>query len=130
MADPDELLLAIDCGTQSVRALLIDLDGAIVAKRQHALNDYKSLQDNWLEYDAEAFWRAAASVCRDLWRAHGDLNSRTKGLVRDNAARVARAARRGWQAAAAHYHLARSTRAQRARRACRCCGASRSRRLG
>jgi sugar (pentulose or hexulose) kinase len=77
----DELLLAIDCGTQSVRALLIDLAGAIVAKRQHALNDYKSPQDNWLEYDAEAFWRSTAAVCRDLWSAHGDLKSHAKGLV-------------------------------------------------
>jgi len=29
----DELLLAIDCGTQSVRALLVDLAGEIVAMR-------------------------------------------------------------------------------------------------
>ncbi len=33
-ASSDEPLLAIDCGTQSVRALLIDLKGNIVAKRQ------------------------------------------------------------------------------------------------
>jgi hypothetical protein len=41
----DELLLAIDCGTQSVRALLIDLGGTIVAKRQQALENYSSVRE-------------------------------------------------------------------------------------
>ena len=44
----DELLLAIDCGTQSVRALLIDLGGTIVAKRQQALESYSSVREGWL----------------------------------------------------------------------------------
>ena len=51
-ASSDELLLAIDCGTQSVRALLIDLKGNIVAKRQRTLDGYTSAQDGWLEHDA------------------------------------------------------------------------------
>ena len=54
----DELLLAIDCGTQSVRALVIDLGGNIVAKRQQALEGYTSAREGWLEHDAEAFWQA------------------------------------------------------------------------
>ena len=32
-ASSDALVLAVDCGTQSVRALLVDLEGNIVAKR-------------------------------------------------------------------------------------------------
>ncbi len=77
----DELLLAIDCGTQSVRALLIDLKGIIVAKRQRTLDGYVSAQDGWLEHDAEAFWQASASVCRALWAENSDLKARTKGVV-------------------------------------------------
>ncbi len=80
-ASSDELLLAIDCGTQSVRALLIDLNGNIVLKRQRTLDGYTSAQDGWLEHDAEAFWQASASVCRGLWSETPDLKSRTKGVV-------------------------------------------------
>jgi sugar (pentulose or hexulose) kinase len=77
----DEFLLAIDCGTQNVRALLVDLHGTILAKRQQALNDYTSLHDGWLEHDAEGFWQAAAGVCRGLWLEHANLRSRIKGVV-------------------------------------------------
>ena len=80
-ASSDELLLGIDCGTQSVRALLIDLNGNIVSKRQRTLSGYTSAQDGWLEHDAEAFWQASASVCRGLWSETPDLKSRTKGVV-------------------------------------------------
>ncbi|MFY7865302.1 FGGY-family carbohydrate kinase [Roseateles sp.] len=76
-----ELLLAIDCGTQSVRALLVDLHGNIRAKCQQPLDDYISLQPGWLEHDAEAFWQAAASVCRGLWAQHADLRACVKGVV-------------------------------------------------
>ena len=77
----DELLLAIDCGTQSVRALAIDLTGNIVAKTQCAFDDYLAPSENWLEHDACSFWSAAASVCRRLINDHGELKSRIKGVV-------------------------------------------------
>ena len=77
----DELLLAIDCGTQSVRALLIDLGGTIVAKRQQVLESYSSAREGWLEHDAEAFWQATAAVCRGLLSERADLRPRTKGLA-------------------------------------------------
>jgi sugar (pentulose or hexulose) kinase len=77
----DELLLAIDCGTQSVRALIVDLKGNIVAKRQQALEAYVSPQEGWLEHDAEAFWQASAAVCRDLWAERTELKARVKGLA-------------------------------------------------
>ena len=77
----DPLLLAIDCGTQSVRALLVDLAGNIVAKRQRTLDGYVSAEDGWLEHDAEAFWQASAAVCRGLWADAPALKPRVKGVV-------------------------------------------------
>lgn len=61
-----ELLLALDCGTQSVRALLVDLHGNIVARAQHAFTGYFGLRDGWHEHDAEGFWQASADTCRRL----------------------------------------------------------------
>ncbi len=77
----DELVLAVDCGTQSVRALLVDLKGNIVAKRQQALEAYSSAQAGWLEHDAEAFWTASAAVCRGVFLERPDLKPRVKGMA-------------------------------------------------
>lgn len=62
-----DLLLAIDLGTQSVRALLFTTDGRLVARRQQALTDYERAQPGWMTHDGDAFWRAAAGCCRALW---------------------------------------------------------------
>lgn len=76
-----ELLLAIDCGTQSVRALIFDLAGDIVARTQHPFDRYASPQDGWLEHDADGFWQSVAAVCRDLAGAHPALVGRIAGLA-------------------------------------------------
>ncbi|MDP1902447.1 MAG: FGGY-family carbohydrate kinase [Rubrivivax sp.] len=80
-AASDELLLAIDCGTQSVRALLVGLDGEMAARCQVALDGYLSLHPGWMEHDADAFWRAAAQACQGLWQTHAALRARVKGVV-------------------------------------------------
>jgi sugar (pentulose or hexulose) kinase len=77
----DPLLLALDCGTQSVRALLVDPHGVILARAQQAFTDYVALQEGWLEHDAEAFWQASAAVCRRLQQAEPLLFGRIAGVA-------------------------------------------------
>jgi len=67
---PDDLLLSIDCGTQSVRALLFDPRGELVAKSQVNLDDYVVSRPGWMEHDTDGFWSAAAQACQKLWVAH------------------------------------------------------------
>jgi sugar (pentulose or hexulose) kinase len=76
-----ELLLAIDAGTQSVRALLFDLEGKLVARTQQPLKDYVAPQPGWLEHDVEAFWNATSQVCRKLWLEHPELRDRVRGVA-------------------------------------------------
>lgn len=64
MTDP--LLLALDCGTQSVRALLVDTRGNVRGKAQQPLSGYVSHQAGWHEHDAHTLWQAAADVCRQV----------------------------------------------------------------
>ena len=64
----DELLLSIDCGTQSVRALLFDLRGKPVAQSQLRLDGYATPQPGWHEHDVDAFWQQVAGACCQLWR--------------------------------------------------------------
>jgi sugar (pentulose or hexulose) kinase len=62
-----ELLLSIDCGTQSVRALLFDPAGELVGRAQEPLTNYRVPQPAWLEHDGEGFWEATARCCQGLW---------------------------------------------------------------
>ncbi|MEK8030602.1 FGGY-family carbohydrate kinase [Ideonella sp. DXS29W] len=79
----DPWMLSLDLGTQSVRALLIDLRGEVRGKAQLAFDQYVSLQEGWHEHDAETFWQAAASVCRRVLQAHAHDHAaeRVQGLT-------------------------------------------------
>ena len=66
MSEQDHLL-AIDQGTQSVRALLYDLKGNLVAKSQVALEPYYSEQPGWAEQDPLYYWRSLCTACQTLW---------------------------------------------------------------
>src|SRR5258706_12882455 len=78
---PDDLLLTIDNGTQSVRAVLFDLQGRLVAKQQHAFDDYRSPQPGWHEHDIDAFWLATADVCQRLWAEHPQAKAALRGVA-------------------------------------------------
>jgi len=78
---PDDLLLSIDCGTQSARALLFDPLGNLVAKSQVALDDYVVEQPGWMSHDVEGFWAACARACRQLWLAHPELAAAVRGVT-------------------------------------------------
>lgn len=60
-------LLAIDNGTQSVRALLFDLAGNPVGKGKVELEPYYSEHPGWAEQDPEYYWRSLGEACRQLW---------------------------------------------------------------
>ena len=59
-----DYLLAIDNGTQSVRALLFDTQGKLVDKTQVMMTTYTTPQPGWVENDPEEFWRALCSACQ------------------------------------------------------------------
>jgi sugar (pentulose or hexulose) kinase len=59
-------LLAIDVGTQSVRALLFDAAGALLAKAKVPIEPYVAAHPGWAENDPELYWSAAGDACRAL----------------------------------------------------------------
>lgn len=61
------LILAIDFGTQSVRALAYARSGECVAKCQTPVTDYQHPEPGWSEHDVEGFWTLLADSCRGLW---------------------------------------------------------------
>lgn len=79
-AASDELILAIDNGTQSVRALLFDLAGNLVAKSQETLTPYYAEHPGWAENDPEYYWQGVANACQKLWQTADVDKSRIKGV--------------------------------------------------
>jgi sugar (pentulose or hexulose) kinase len=59
-------LLAIDVGTQSVRALLFDPVGTLVARAKIPIEPYVARHPGWAENDPELYWGAMGEACRAL----------------------------------------------------------------
>ena len=67
--------LSIDVGTQSVRAILFDPAGNLVAMGRVPIEPYVSPQPGWAEQDPEVWWNAIGEACRKLWKAAAALES-------------------------------------------------------
>jgi sugar (pentulose or hexulose) kinase len=76
-----DYLLAIDNGTQSVRALIFDLRGHLVDKAQVDITSYQSPQPGWVENDPEEFWAALCQACQHLWANTRVPKSSIRGVV-------------------------------------------------
>jgi len=68
---PAENLLAIDNGTQSVRALLFDPRGNLLAKQRVPIQAYFSSAPGLAEQDPQVFWDAVCQACQGLWQQPG-----------------------------------------------------------
>ena len=66
--DVGDLILTIDNGTQSIRALIFDLKGNLVAKSRIELEAYFSNNPGWAEQNADYFWQMLAQCCQQLWQ--------------------------------------------------------------
>jgi sugar (pentulose or hexulose) kinase len=77
-----DLILAIDNGTQSLRALLFDAHGRLQAKEQVVFQEpYYARQPGWAEQDPEVFWSALCLACQRLWRRDALLKSRVAAVA-------------------------------------------------
>ena len=76
-----DLILAIDAGTQSTRALLFDLGGTLIAMKRIPIEPYYSAQPGWAEQDAEVYWKALCDACQGLWKMKGVDNKRIAGVA-------------------------------------------------
>jgi sugar (pentulose or hexulose) kinase len=61
-------VLAIDCGTQSVRALIFDLRGNLVHKVRVPIEPYFSVKPGWAEQHPTVFWENLCAACQQLWQ--------------------------------------------------------------
>ncbi len=76
-----DLLLAIDNGTQSLKALVFDLEGQLLAREQVKFTPYYSEHPGWAEQDPEVFWQALCQACQGLWSRHRVDKERIAGVT-------------------------------------------------
>ncbi len=76
-----ELILAIDVGTQSVRAGLVDLTGAVHHLVKTAIEPYFSAQPGWAEQDPEYYWKTVCDVCRQVLAADPSARGRLQAVT-------------------------------------------------
>jgi sugar (pentulose or hexulose) kinase len=75
------LVVSIDVGTQSIRALVFDQSGALLDKSQVALDGYTHPQAGWMEHEAEGFYASVCVALKRLWSQGIVDPARVKGLV-------------------------------------------------
>lgn len=61
-----KVVLSIDCGTQSVRAMLFDQHGELLGKCKRGFQAYSSPHPDWAEQDADLYWENLSEVTRQL----------------------------------------------------------------
>jgi sugar (pentulose or hexulose) kinase len=76
-----DLLLAIDNGTQSLKALIFNLEGQLVAKEVVAFTPYFSDHPAWAEQDPNVFWNSLCRACQGLWQHHPRFKERIAGIA-------------------------------------------------
>lgn len=74
-------LLAIDHGTQSVRALIFDLRGNLIAKSRVTITPYYSKEPGWAEQDPEYYWKSVCEACQKLWAMPGVKKEAIAGVA-------------------------------------------------
>ncbi|KZY32688.1 MULTISPECIES: FGGY-family carbohydrate kinase [unclassified Oleiphilus] len=65
----EQYIFTIDNGTQSVRAIIFDTQGNLIAKGKQELEPYFSSQPGWAEQDPEYYWSSLKKACDKLWAA-------------------------------------------------------------
>lgn len=77
----DPLILAIDNGTQSVRALLFDTRGNLVGKGKQDIEPYFSREPGWAEQHPDYFWEQLGEACKLLWSSTEATPDRVAGVT-------------------------------------------------
>lgn len=77
----DDQLLAIDVGTQSVRAIVFDPTGTVVGLAKIPIEPYVSPRPGWAEQDPELYWRSIGEACRRVLAEPGVRREAIAGLT-------------------------------------------------
>jgi len=75
-----DLILSIDCGTQSLRALVFDAEGTLVDKRKIEYPPYEGGEPGRAEQDPRVYWNALCAATKSLAENRPELFSALGGI--------------------------------------------------
>ena len=73
-------ILSIDCGTQSLRAIIFSLKGEILAMQRIPFEPYISLNPGWAEQGSEVYWEALKKACQLLKEENAEYFKQIAGV--------------------------------------------------
>jgi len=76
----EKYILSIDCGSQSIKALIFDNNGDLAAKVQKVFPPYDAPKPNWAERDVEVFWKSLCGVTKGMKKEFPNLFSKIEGV--------------------------------------------------
>lgn len=74
-------VLAIDCGTQSLRTLIYDGEGHLLAKIQENYEPYFSTEPGYAEKDPDEYWQVCIACFHKLNQNYGEYLSNVKAIT-------------------------------------------------
>lgn len=77
----NELILAIDAGTQSIRAAMVDAGGVLHGLVKTPIEPYFSERPGWAEQEPEYYWRVLAETCQKLIHSDGAIRDRIAAVT-------------------------------------------------
>jgi len=77
----EKLILAIDCGTQSTRALIFNGEGMLLDKKKVEYEPYMRGEPGRAEQDARIYWNSLVAACRDLASRRPELMAAVAGMA-------------------------------------------------
>jgi sugar (pentulose or hexulose) kinase len=76
----DKTILAIDCGTQSLRAIIFSQKGKLLERVQIEYEPYFYRHPGWAEQHPELYWDSLAKACQKLKSLNKEIFSRIAGI--------------------------------------------------
>ena len=74
-------ILAIDAGTQSLRAMVFDVEGMLIARVQTPFEPPDAPKQGWAEQSVASFWYALCLACNELWQHPEVDRNRLAGMT-------------------------------------------------
>ncbi|QGY47259.1 carbohydrate kinase [Maribellus comscasis] len=76
----EKTILSIDCGTQSLRAIIFSMKGEVLAIQKIPFEPYTSPRTGWAEQDPEIYWQTLKVACNKLKEENADCFSGIVGV--------------------------------------------------
>ena len=77
----DKYVLSIDCGTQSIRAIVFNKDGKLLIKSKQSFEPYYSQKPGWAEQDTQVYWDNLCKVTKDVLEKAPEIMNNVESVV-------------------------------------------------